>query len=42
MQVHVIPVMSTITGMEARILRGLPTRWVSISHVIYNLNLNYE
>jgi hypothetical protein len=41
MQVHVIPVMSTITGIEAKIFRELPTRRVSISQVIYKFNLSY-
>jgi len=31
MQVYVILVTSTITGMESQIVRELPTRWVSIS-----------
>jgi len=39
MQVHVIPVMSAVTGMEAQVLRELPTRWVSISQAICNLYL---
>jgi hypothetical protein len=40
-QVQVIPVMSTITCTEAKILRKLPTCRVSISQVIYNFNLSY-
>jgi len=42
MQVQVIPATSTITGIEAKILRELPTRRVNIGQVIYNFNLSYS